>query len=48
MLTGDAAAVQTAERSATALDDAAPTPQAPQGMQHPYFWSAFVLMGNWL
>ena len=48
MLTGDAAAVQTAERSATALDDAAPTSQAPQGVQHPYFWSAFVLMGNWL
>ena len=33
-------------RQATALDDAAPKPNI--GFDHPYFWSAFVLMGNWL
>ncbi|QYK42307.1 MAG: CHAT domain-containing protein [Paracoccaceae bacterium] len=31
-------------RAAEALD----APEAPQGFAHPYFWSAFVLMGNWL
>ncbi len=39
------AAAGGAERSAVALD--AVTRQ-PVGMDHPYFWSAFVLMGNWL
>lgn len=47
MLLGAASATQTAERSAAPLDDA-PAAAHPQGMQHPYFWSAFVLMGNWL
>jgi CHAT domain-containing protein len=31
-------------RAATALEPAT----APQGFAHPYYWSAFVLMGNWL
>ena len=34
------------ERSAVALETAA-TP-VKKGFSHPYFWSAFVLMGNWL
>ena len=34
------------QRSAVALEtDAAPI---KKGFSHPYFWSAFVLMGNWL
>lgn len=47
MLLGEATAPQTAERSAAALDDA-PAAAGLVGLQHPYFWSAFVLMGNWL
>ena len=27
---------------------AADAPAAEPGFQHPYFWSAFILMGNWL
>ncbi|MDN5788717.1 CHAT domain-containing protein [Pseudorhodobacter sp.] len=39
--------VQTAtDRAAIALD--APETPAKAGLEHPYFWSAFVLMGNWL
>lgn len=34
------------DRSAEALDGSPPPPKV--GMEHPYFWSAFVLMGNWL
>ncbi len=37
---------QTTDRQAAALDDAMPQPRI--GFDHPYFWSAFVLMGNWL
>lgn len=46
MLKGKGAeAVQLAERAPVPLDGEAPP---ARGMQHPYFWSAFVLMGNWL
>jgi CHAT domain-containing protein len=34
------------DRTAKALDAPAPAPK--MGLEHPYFWSAFVLMGNWL
>lgn len=34
------------DRAAEALD--APEPAFKAGFDHPYFWSAFVLMGNWL
>jgi CHAT domain-containing protein len=40
------AETQTANRAAAALD--APEAPATAGFDHPYFWSAFVLMGNWL
>ncbi|MGO4910588.1 CHAT domain-containing protein [Pseudorhodobacter sp. W20_MBD10_FR17] len=39
-------AVVATDRAAAALD--APEPKAKAGFDHPYFWSAFVLMGNWL
>lgn len=35
-----------ADRAAAALD--APDAKPKAGFDHPYFWSAFVLMGNWL
>lgn len=44
MLRGEDTATGPA-RAAEALDN---TPAAPQTLSHPYFWSAFVLMGNWL
>ncbi len=43
MLTGEGMASGPA-RTAEALDE----PEGPQGTSHPYYWSAFVLMGNWL
>ncbi|MFN3971984.1 MAG: CHAT domain-containing protein [Gemmobacter sp.] len=43
MLRGDGAGTG-GTRAARALD----APEAPQGYAHPYYWSAFVLMGNWL
>ena len=46
MLQGSASVALAADRAATALDDTAPKPKV--GFDHPYFWSAFVLMGNWL
>lgn len=47
MLTGAGAALaDAADRSAEALDGSPPPPKV--GLEHPYFWSAFVLMGNWL
>lgn len=46
MLKGGGDVTVTADRQATALDDASPKPKI--GFDHPYFWSAFVLMGNWL
>jgi CHAT domain-containing protein/Tfp pilus assembly protein PilF len=46
MLKGSGDAVQLAARAAAPLEgEAAP---APAGPEHPYFWAAFVLMGNWL
>ena len=46
MLKGTGDAVQLAARAAAPLEgEAAP---APAGPEHPYFWAAFVLMGNWL
>ena len=40
----------TASRSANEVIDvsAAGAPAAEPGFQHPYYWSAFILMGNWL
>lgn len=46
MLKGQGDAVQLAARSAAPLDGEAPA--LPAGPEHPYFWAAFVLMGNWL
>lgn len=47
MLTGAGAELaEAADRSAEALDGSPPPPKV--GLEHPYFWSAFVLMGNWL
>jgi CHAT domain-containing protein len=46
MLHSAGQAVATNERAAEALDS--PEPAAKAGFDHPYFWSAFVLMGNWL
>lgn len=46
MLTGQGDAVQLAARAAAPLDGEAKA--APAGPEHPYFWAAFVLMGNWL
>lgn len=43
MLRGDAQGAG-GTRAAQALE----APVAPQGFAHPYYWSAFVLMGNWL
>ncbi|MDP3958982.1 MAG: CHAT domain-containing protein [Pseudorhodobacter sp.] len=48
MLSGEASPRQTAQRGAIALDEDPALPQGAQGMRHPFFWSAFVLMGNWL
>jgi CHAT domain-containing protein len=45
MLHSTDSAVATIDRAAAALD--APEPKAKAGFDHPYFWSAFVLMGNW-
>lgn len=46
MLKGQGDTVQSATRAAAPLDgEVAP---APAGPEHPYFWAAFVLMGNWL
>lgn len=44
LLQGDGVAVGP-ERAAVSLDEG---PAAPLGTAHPYFWSPFVLMGNWL
>lgn len=46
MLHSNDTSTDTENRAAAALDD--PSPAAPVGFEHPYFWSAFVLMGNWL
>lgn len=43
MLRGDGSGTG-GTRAAVALD----APRAPHGYAHPYYWSAFVLMGNWL
>jgi CHAT domain-containing protein len=52
MLRGETkpAGMVTASRSANEVIDiaAANTLTAEPGFQHPYFWSAFILMGNWL
>jgi CHAT domain-containing protein len=43
-------ATVTASRSANEVIDVA-APDAPglePGYRHPYYWSAFILMGNWL
>jgi len=44
------AGMVTASRSANEVVDisAGDAPLAEPGFQHPYFWSAFILMGNWL
>lgn len=52
MLRGETepAATVTASRSANELIDvtAANVPGLEPGFRHPYYWSAFILMGNWL
>lgn len=52
MLRGETRPAQmvTASRSANEVIDIphTDTPVAELGYQHPYFWSAFILMGNWL
>jgi len=52
MLRGETepAATVTASRSANELIDvtAANAPGLEPGFRHPYYWSAFILMGNWL
>ena len=43
------ASMVTASRSANeVVDISANTLSAEPGFQHPYYWSAFILMGNWL
>ncbi|MEM8577103.1 MAG: CHAT domain-containing protein [Pseudomonadota bacterium] len=46
MLRDGGTATLMAMRAAAALEDAPEPP--PQGFAHPYFWSAFIIMGNWL
>lgn len=46
MLHSTDVAASATDRAAAALDTPEPPPKA--GFEHPYFWSAFVLMGNWL
>lgn len=46
MLTGKGDAASLTARSAASLDGSVQA--APAGPEHPYFWAAFVLMGNWL
>jgi CHAT domain-containing protein/tetratricopeptide (TPR) repeat protein len=46
MLRSNDAVADGTDRAAAALN--APEPAAKAGFDHPYFWSAFVLMGNWL
>lgn len=46
MLHGGEMVATVTDRAAAALD--APDAPVKQGTDHPYFWSAFVLMGNWL
>lgn len=48
MLRGEVSSLQSVDRGAIAMDPDSTLPQAARGMRHPYFWSAFVLMGNWL
>lgn len=50
MLRGvDAAQVNLAERGASGIAaDAAPAVAAPVSTRHPYYWSPYILMGNWL
>jgi len=46
MLDGGETTTLLAMRAAEALE--APQEVPPQGFAHPYFWSAFIIMGNWL
>ena len=46
MLRGEAAVSASDERGAKSLAVSAPAAAADH--RHPYFWSPFILMGNWL
>lgn len=40
--------VAAADRAAAPLEEDAPDAPPAAAFSHPYFWSAFILMGNWL
>lgn len=50
MLASETAAADlvVASRQAEPMDDDGEILGTPTGFRHPYYWSAFVLMGNWL
>ena len=45
---GDAVAMLVKRGAQGADEEAGAVPAEPQPHSHPYFWSAFILMGNWL
>lgn len=47
MLRGETFFADALQRGALANEDPSVVPQTAQDMRHPFYWSAFVLMGNW-